>query len=232
VKRIPRAAGLLGWTAGAVALNAAVPRELSRLGDHAGRPAPAPPAARGAGLLVVAAGTTLTGWAFATHYQAAPRGWALQDRPTPGYLLRSGPYRWSRNPMYAGEATVWLGWALFYASPAVWAGLAVVSAAFATIVPWEERRLLERFGEDYRAYLADVPRWVPRAPRRPPARRSAPVPGRPGSQPPGRAAARAARPGTGLGLGVDPVPGRHLHGAGSVTPPHHHHHSHHPPHRH
>jgi protein-S-isoprenylcysteine O-methyltransferase Ste14 len=232
VKRIPRAAGLLGWTAGAVALNAAVPRELSRLGDHAGRPAPAPPAARGAGLLLVAAGTTLTGWAFATHYQAAPRGWALQDRPTPGYLLRSGPYRWSRNPMYAGEATVWLGWALFYASPAVWAGLAVVSAAFATIVPWEERRLLERFGEDYRAYLADVPRWVPRAPRRPPARRSAPVPGRPGSQPPGRAAARAARPGTGLGLGVDPVPGRHLHGAGSVTPPHHHHHSHHPPHRH
>ena len=37
-----------------VALNVAVPRELSRLGDHAGRPAPAPPAARGAGLLLVA----------------------------------------------------------------------------------------------------------------------------------------------------------------------------------
>lgn len=167
MKRIPRAAGLLGWTLGAVALNAVVPRELARLGDRAGRPAPAPPAARGAGLLLVAAGATLTGWAWATHYQAAPRGWALQAAPTPGYLLRSGPYRWSRNPMYTGEATVWAGWALFYASPAVWAGLVTVSAAFATIVPWEERRLLEHFGEDYRAYLADVPRWVPRAPRRP-----------------------------------------------------------------
>jgi protein-S-isoprenylcysteine O-methyltransferase Ste14 len=167
VKRIPRAAGLLAWTLGLVALNAVVPRELSRLGDRAGRPAPAPPAARGAGLLMVAAGGALTAWAVAAHYQAAPRGWALESRPTPGYLLRSGPYRWSRNPMYAGEMTVWAGWALFYASPAVWAGLAVVSAAFATLVPWEERWLLERFGEDYRAYLADVPRWVPRAPSRP-----------------------------------------------------------------
>jgi protein-S-isoprenylcysteine O-methyltransferase Ste14 len=170
VKRIPRAAGLLGLTLGLVALNVVVPRELSRLGDHAGRPAPAPPA-RGAGLLLVAAGATLTGWAVATHYQAAPRGWAMEAAPTPGYLLRGGPYRWSRNPMYAGEVTVWAGWALFYASPAVWAGLAVVSAAFGTLVPWEERWLLERFGEDYRAYLADVPRWVPRAlkpPRDPP----------------------------------------------------------------
>ena len=149
-----------------MALNAVVPRELSRLGDHAGRPAPGPPA-RGAGLLMVAAGGALTAWAVAAHYQAAPRGWALESRPTPGYLLRSGPYRWSRNPMYAGEVTAWAGWALFYASPAVWAGLAVVSAAFGTLVPWEERWLLERFGEDYRAYLADVPRWVPRALRRP-----------------------------------------------------------------
>jgi len=167
VKRIPRAAGLLGWTLGAVALNAVVPRELSRLGDRAGRNAPAPPAARGAGLLLVAAGGALTAWAFAAHYQAAPRGWALEAAPTPGYLLRTGPYRWSRNPMYDGEAAVWAGWALFYASPAVWDGKVIVYAAFNKLVPWEERRLLERFGEDYRAYLTDVPRWVPRAPRRP-----------------------------------------------------------------
>jgi hypothetical protein len=98
---------------------------------------------------------------FAAHYQAAPRGWALKSRLTPGYLLRRGPYRLSRNPMYAGEAAVWLGWALFYGSPAIWAGLVIVAAALTKIVRWEERRLLARLGDDYRAYLADVPRWIP-----------------------------------------------------------------------
>jgi protein-S-isoprenylcysteine O-methyltransferase Ste14 len=27
-------------------------------------------------------------------------------------------------------------------------------------VRWEERRLLEPFGDDYKAYLASVPRWA------------------------------------------------------------------------
>jgi len=76
------------------------------------------------------------------------------------------PVRLSRNPMYAAEAVVWLGWALFYGRPAIWAGLAIECAAFARIVRWEERRLLGRFGGDYRAYLAEVPRWVPRSERR------------------------------------------------------------------
>jgi protein-S-isoprenylcysteine O-methyltransferase Ste14 len=148
------------WTLVAVALHAVVPLELSRRGDRVARPGRTGPVVRNAGLLTVAAGAALMAWAFAAHYQAAPRGWTLESWPTREYLLRSGPYRLSRNPMYVGEAVVWLGWTLFYGSFAVLAGLAIVCSALATSVRWEELRLLERFGNEYRAYLAAVPRWV------------------------------------------------------------------------
>jgi protein-S-isoprenylcysteine O-methyltransferase Ste14 len=167
---VPRTAGVLVWTAGAVAMYAAVPFELSRLGDRPSPHGPAASAARGAGLTTVATGAALMTWALATHYQAAPGGWPLDSRLTPGYLLRRGPYRFSRNPMYAGEAVVWLGWALYYRRPAVWAGLAIQCAAFAAIARWEERRLLARFGGAYREYLAEVPRWAPRSRQRTTAR--------------------------------------------------------------
>ena len=123
-------------------------------------------AARKTGLLTVAAGAALMTWAMAAHYQAALRGWAVNSRLTPPYLLRRGAYRLSRNPMHAGEAVVWFGWALHYRRRPVWAGLAIHCAAFAAIARWEERRLLNRFGDDYRAYLDQVPRWVPRCPGR------------------------------------------------------------------
>ena len=112
MKRVPRAAGVLVWTVGAVALHAVVPFELSRLGDRVTPQGPAMSARRGAGLLTVVAGAALMAWAMTAHYQAAPRGWALDSRLTPGYLLRRCPYRFGRNPMYAGEAVIWLGWAV------------------------------------------------------------------------------------------------------------------------
>src|SRR5262245_23534186 len=133
---MPRAAAMLALTLGAAGLHAALPFELSRLGGRVGRSGRTSPAVRGAGLLTVAAGAALMAWAVAAHYQAAPRGWTLQPPPTPrhlqrkapyrlDYLLRRGPYGLTRNPMYIGEAVVWLGWALFHGSPAVWAGPAI-----------------------------------------------------------------------------------------------------------
>jgi protein-S-isoprenylcysteine O-methyltransferase Ste14 len=124
---------------GAVAMHAVVPLELSRLGDRVDRRGRTRGAVQTAGLLTVAAGAALMAWAFAAHYEAAPRSWALESWLKPehllrtgpyrlDYLLRRGPYRLTRNPIYVGEAVVWLGWALFYATPAVRAGLVVGTA--------------------------------------------------------------------------------------------------------
>ena len=162
VTRVPTPAGTLVWTLGAVAMHAVVPFELSLLGEQAGRPGGGPRSVRGTGLVMVAAGAGLMAWAMAAHGEAAPRGWPLGSVLQPPYLLRRGPYRLSRNPMYAGELAVWLGWALFYRRPAVWAGLAIQWAALTQIVRWEEHRLLGRFGGDYLAYTAEVRRWLPR----------------------------------------------------------------------
>ena len=151
---------MLVWALGAMAMHAVVPFELSVLGGRSGPPG-SRRATRGAGFVTVAAGAGLMAWALAAHWEAAPQGWTLESGLTPPYLLRRGPYRLCRNPMYAGEAVVWLGWALFYRRPAVWAGLAIECAAFKGIVQWEEQQLLGRFGSEYRAYLADVPRWLP-----------------------------------------------------------------------
>jgi hypothetical protein len=59
VKRMPRLAGVLVWTAGAVAMHAVAPYELSRLGAQARPQGPAAPAARSAGLLMAAVGAAL-----------------------------------------------------------------------------------------------------------------------------------------------------------------------------
>ncbi|HKA49334.1 MAG TPA: isoprenylcysteine carboxylmethyltransferase family protein [Candidatus Dormibacteraeota bacterium] len=168
---MPRAIGMLVWTLGAVAMHAVVPFELSRLGDRVARKERTNPVVRGIGLSTVGAGATVMLWALAAHHDAAPRGWLLQSRPTPKqllrrapyrmeYLLRTGPYRLSRNPMYVGEAAVWLGWGLFYSCLPVWIGWAIMCAALARVVRWEERRLVKPFGDDYRAYMEAVPRWV------------------------------------------------------------------------
>ena len=75
-------------------------------------------------------------------------------------VVTSGVYRWSRNPMYLGMASVLAGLALAVGSATgllVTAGFCAYLSRF-QIAP-EERRLLEAFGEPYARYLRQVRRW-------------------------------------------------------------------------
>jgi protein-S-isoprenylcysteine O-methyltransferase Ste14 len=81
-------------------------------------------------------------------------------------LVVAGPYRYVRNPMITGVALVLLGEAAAFGSLGIlaWAGLfGAINAVWFPLV--EEPALERRFGDAYRDYMANVPRWIPR--RRP-----------------------------------------------------------------
>jgi protein-S-isoprenylcysteine O-methyltransferase Ste14 len=75
-------------------------------------------------------------------------------------LVRSGVYRYTRNPRYVGFTLLLTGFAVFLASP--WAAPGpFMFAAFTTrfqILP-EERALRSKFGADYERCLEATRRW-------------------------------------------------------------------------
>lgn len=76
-------------------------------------------------------------------------------------LITSGPYRFSRNPMYLGYALALLGWAVWLAQPMgllAFAGFIAYITRF-QIMP-EERYLSSLFPTQYAAYSREVRRWI------------------------------------------------------------------------
>jgi protein-S-isoprenylcysteine O-methyltransferase Ste14 len=94
---------------------------------------------------------------------------ALQGLGTPApvaptqHLVVTGLYRYVRNPMYVAVTSIILGQALLFAD----LRLVVYGALFwlvchVFVLGYEEPALARSFGAQYRAYCANVPRWVPR----------------------------------------------------------------------
>lgn len=76
-------------------------------------------------------------------------------------LVTEGPYSFSRNPIYIAHVTLTLGLGLLLAAPFILtlAPLLALSLQKLSIEP-EERHLQAKFGEDYRVYMAQTPRWL------------------------------------------------------------------------
>ena len=82
-------------------------------------------------------------------------------------LVTTGPYRWIRHPLYTTGLALLLAIGLMVAS---WLLLLVAFIALAfvksLVVPLEERQLLAKFGNRYRAYMLQTGRFLPRLPGR------------------------------------------------------------------
>ena len=80
---------------------------------------------------------------------------------TPTALVATGPYRFTRNPMYLGIVTTLLGIALVVATvPFLLAPLAFFVIINATQIPREEAKLTALFGDEYTNYRRRVRRWL------------------------------------------------------------------------
>jgi protein-S-isoprenylcysteine O-methyltransferase Ste14 len=111
---------------------------------------------RWAPLLALGYGLYRTAGEHRERSAAGPRGF---ERP-PVKLLTDGPYAYTRNPMYLGHLIFCT--ALFGATRSPVALLLALRQArrLAERVRADEARLERIFGDEYRAYVARVPRWI------------------------------------------------------------------------
>ncbi|MBA8904110.1 isoprenylcysteine carboxylmethyltransferase family protein [Phyllobacterium sp. P30BS-XVII] len=85
---------------------------------------------------------------------------APPTRPTT-LIVTTGPFRWTRNPMYLAMALIYAGLAIGFDRPIALGFLPLVLIIIQTQVIAREERYLERkFGDDYRRYKTEVRRWL------------------------------------------------------------------------
>jgi len=81
--------------------------------------------------------------------------------PSNRVLVVTGPFRFTRNPMYLGMLVMMIGIAFLIGSwPMLLAPLAFFILVNAVSMPFEEEKMARQFGDVYAAYKARVRRWL------------------------------------------------------------------------
>lgn len=110
------------------------------------------------GAVVIALGAVIAGWGLGIF-------WKARTTTVPGQasaqLVMRGPYRFTRNPMYVGLTLVYLGEAGLMKQ--VWPIIVLpLMLAYLNwiVIPVEEAKLREVFGDQYDGYRGRVRRWI------------------------------------------------------------------------
>ncbi len=110
------------------------------------------------GAVLMALGLGVDIWAAVTFRRA--RTTLLTFKPA-SRIVTSGPFRFSRNPMYVGLTLAYIGLSLLM--NLVWPLLIlpfVLVTLFVVVVRREELYLGDAFGEEYAEYRRRVRRWL------------------------------------------------------------------------
>jgi protein-S-isoprenylcysteine O-methyltransferase Ste14 len=110
------------------------------------------------GILLTANGALLMVWPqliFRKHHTTTV------PSETPTAFVSSGPFRFSRNPMYLGLFLFFAGLSLEFTF--VWSILLLIFVMYyvnSKVIPAEEEQLRKNFGEAYDQYSRRVRRWI------------------------------------------------------------------------
>ena len=116
------------------------------------------PFGRPAALLLLLIGFSLRLWAAYHFYTHGMHVISLEPQ---GTLITTGPYRFSRNPLYlGGNVFVFFGAALLMRSPAALVMTVLHLPLIDLFIRREEVQLERRFGDEWRAYKSRVRRWI------------------------------------------------------------------------
>ena len=111
-----------------------------------------------AGLVMVLSGIALTIWSVVTFRSAHTTVIPWEQVSA---MVTTGPFRFSRNPIYLADAIAYLGGTLLIRS--WWPLVAVPGVLWVMrrqVIDREETYLGERFGDVYREYRLRVRRWL------------------------------------------------------------------------
>ena len=110
------------------------------------------------GAVLLSSGLVLTGLAM-VEFNASKTTHLPTE--TPSQMVRSGPYQWTRNPMYLGLCTCLAGAAFFVgAIPLFLAPVVFFIIIDKVFIPYEEAKLSSLFGYVYQEYTNTVKRWL------------------------------------------------------------------------
>jgi protein-S-isoprenylcysteine O-methyltransferase Ste14 len=115
------------------------------------------------GMILAGLALILTGWgvAYAANH-AIGESWSPSiDKTTEQKLITSGVYALVRHPLYLSGLLILAGTNVYFRSRWAWLGALLALVVTLIRVPIEERRLVERFGQQYIAYQRQTKAILP-----------------------------------------------------------------------
>ena len=113
---------------------------------------------RWTGVALTAACIPLIYWIFSSLGNNVTHTVYIREKHS---LVRHGPYRYIRHPLYAAGFTAFLGFSLAAANVFIFVMLIGVFLVLDRRADLEEARLIERFGQEYVDYMKVAGRYLP-----------------------------------------------------------------------